>query len=132
MSRRVFGVERRVFQDTYALLTPGERRKVALLVPAILLVGLFEVAGVASLAPFLALLAQPERFTKHRVLRWAFETFHFESLNGLFFFTGACVLVLLTVGNTVTALTTWGLLRFSWGRTTSLSGRILRNYLYRP
>lgn len=132
MSSPIFGVERRVFQETLALLTPGERRRLALLIPPIVLVGLFEVAGVASLAPFLALLAQPERFMKHRILRWTYTTLEFTSLNGLFFFVGVCVLVLLTVGNALSALTTWGLLRFAWGRTTSLSGRLLRNYLYRP
>ena len=47
--------------DAAGLLTARERRKFSWLVLVMLLVGIFETAGVASVLPFMAVLAEPER-----------------------------------------------------------------------
>lgn len=124
--------ELQVIRQALELLSRRERRQLALLLPPMLLVALFEMAGVASLAPFIALLSEPERYQKHRILRFLYTTFAFSSLESLFFAAGAGILLLLTVGNSLSALTTWALLRFSWARNASLSTRLLSNYLHQP
>jgi ABC-type multidrug transport system fused ATPase/permease subunit len=124
--------EIRLARTAFGLLEPGERRRVFLLVPPTLLVALLEVAGVASLAPFIALLAEPERFMKHRVLRWVYTTLGFRSFDSLFFAVGVGILILLIISNVTAATTTWAMFRFSWLRSASMSTRLLRGYLHRP
>jgi hypothetical protein len=103
-----------------------------LLIPPTLLVALLEVLGVASLPPFIALLADPDRFMKHRLLRWMQGTFAFSSRENLFFAVGLGILILLVASNFAAAAATWGMLRFAWMRNASLSSRLLRGYLARP
>lgn len=124
--------EIQIVRGALNLLEPRERRRVLLLIPPTLLVGLLELAGVASLAPFIALLAEPERFMKHRVLRWVYTTFSFHSTDSLFFCIGLGILFLLVFSNVTAAATTWAMLRFSWARNATMSTRLLRGYLHRP
>lgn len=124
--------ELRIAREALGMLEPRERRQVLLLVPPTLVVALLEVLGVASLAPFIALLAEPQRFMKHRLLRWAYTTFSFSSVEALFFFVGLGILVLLVASNLTSALTTWAMYRYAWMRNASLSTRLLRGYLSRP
>jgi ATP-binding cassette, subfamily B, bacterial PglK len=46
-------------RNLYRLLSPRERKQVLLLVPLLALAALVEVAGIASITPFLAIVADP-------------------------------------------------------------------------
>lgn len=120
------------FSKVWEILSPAERRQLGFLTPAVVLMAILETAGVASIVPFLGLLSDPTAIERNRLLRFAYETGGFGSENAFFFVVGACVLVLVTVGNTVSALTTWRLLRFSWMRNHTLSSRLLGMYLGQP
>jgi ABC-type multidrug transport system fused ATPase/permease subunit len=115
-----------------SLLTRGERRQLMLLFPAIVGMALLETVGIASILPFIALLANPDAITNSVVLTWAYETFAFESRDRFFFFVGLVVLFVLTFGNAFGGLTTWALLRFSWMRNHSIAMRLLEGYLRHP
>jgi ABC-type multidrug transport system fused ATPase/permease subunit len=123
--------ELRIIRQALELMLPSERRRMLLLLPPVVLVALLEVAGVASLAPFIALLAQPDTIGKHRSLHWLYTTFAFESPEGLFFFVGVAILLLLLVSNVASVLTNWAMFRFAWTEYASLSTRMLRGYLLR-
>jgi ABC-type multidrug transport system fused ATPase/permease subunit len=131
MRRWPFSAELRIIRQALELMLPEERRQILLLVPPIVLVALLEVAGVASLAPFIALLAQPSMISKHRSLLWVYTTFSFTSPENLFFFVGVAILLLLLVSNTAAAGTNWAMLRFAWMENASMSTRMLRGYLLR-
>lgn len=96
------------------------------------LMALLQVVGIASITPFLALVGNPELIETNSILRWAYVTLGFESERNFMIFTGIAGLVLLLFGNAFTALTTWYMLRFSWGTYHSVSKRLLENYLRRP
>jgi ABC-type multidrug transport system fused ATPase/permease subunit len=132
MARWPLQTEIQIVRGLLRILGARERRRLLFLIPPILLVAFLEVLGIASLAPFIALLAQPDRFMKHRVLRWAYTTLEFTSTDSLFFFIGSCILLLLIVSNATAATTQWAMLRFAWGRSASLSSRLLGGYLHRP
>jgi ABC-type multidrug transport system fused ATPase/permease subunit len=121
-----------ILRQALELMLPEERRRILLLVPPIVIVALLEVAGVASLAPFIALLAHPGMIHKHRSLQWAYSTFAFKSPENLFFFVGVVILALLFFSNAAAATTNWAMQRFAWLENASLSTRMLRGYLLRP
>ena len=91
---------------------------------------LFEVLGIASIMPFLALIANPDSIQTTPLLKHAYELGGFSNPRSFMFFFGAVVLGLLVVTNAFTALTTWMLYLFSWMRNHTLSSRLLRKYLY--
>jgi len=115
-----------------ALLDRSERRQLVLLVPAVVVMALFETAGVASILPFLALLANPEAVNEHRALAFVYERLAFTSRESFFFAVGLVVLVVLTVGNAFVGLTTWALMRFAWMRNHTVAMRLFEGALRRP
>jgi hypothetical protein len=60
-------------RNLYRLLSPRERKQVLLLVPLLALTALVEVAGIASITPFLAIVADPGAVERHDLLRRAYE-----------------------------------------------------------
>lgn len=93
---------------------------------------IMETVGVASIVPFLGLLSDPEIISRKPALAWAYERGGFSSRNEFFFAAGLGVLGLVTLGNAISALTTWAMLRFSWMRNHTLSTRLLGAYLRQP
>lgn len=121
-----------VVGKTWGILSPGERLQLLKLLPAVALVALFETAGVASVAPFLALLSNPEIAHRNPILATAYRLIGFTSDESFFLAVGGCVLVLMTLGNAANAATTWAMLRFAADRNHGLSERLLASYLDEP
>ncbi|MFO7772817.1 MAG: ABC transporter ATP-binding protein [Dehalococcoidia bacterium] len=114
------------------LLTPKERRLLWLVFAAVVAAALLETAGVASILPFLTLVASPEAVQDNAIVRWLFNTLGFTDVNRFLLFLGVLALVVLVLSNVLRAAVTWGMLRFSWGRNHSISRRLLAGYLHRP
>ncbi len=118
--------------NVLALMSRRERIELLLLAPAIILMAILEVIGVASIIPFLGLLADPDAVDKNNYLAWLYSSLGFSHRESFFFAVGIGVLVLLTLSNLFSGLTTWALLRYSWMRNHTLSMRLLAVYLRRP
>jgi len=114
------------------LMAPAERRRLWLLTPIVTLNALIQVLGIASVMPFLALIANPGVIQEHALLAWVYTTFNFDSTLAFTIFAGVGVFVLLIVSNAFAALTQYGLLRFSWDLNHTMSVRMLRTYLLKP
>lgn len=120
------------FRKIYALLSRKERRKIFWILPLITFMALMQVVGVASVAPFLALVSQPDLIDTNRYLNWAYTTFNYSSQNRFLIASGLGALAVILFSNITTAFTMWTLYQFSWGTYHSLSERLLTSYLYRP
>ncbi|HZX00051.1 MAG TPA: ABC transporter ATP-binding protein [Trueperaceae bacterium] len=116
----------------YQLVSPDERRKFFLLLPAVTIMALLQVVGIASVLPFLALVTDPSVVQTNDMLAWTYDLFGFTSTDSFLVFAGAAVLVLLVLSNAFTAFVEYLLLRFSWRLNHSLSVRLLREYLAKP
>ena len=132
MKTKTTNLDDGAIKQLWAILSQQERRQLLLLSPAMVLTALLETAGVASIVPFLALLSDPGAVERQPLLAWAFSEFEFSSHESFFFVVGIAVLALVTVGNVVSAATTWALLHFSWMANHTLSLRLLESYLARP
>lgn len=120
------------FRKIYALLSKKERRQLFWIVPIITFMALLQVVGIASVAPFLALVAKPTTITTNKYLDWAYTTFGFTDPTRFLIATGLMALFAILFTNLFTAYTTWLLYKFSWNTYHSLSERTLINYLYKP
>jgi ATP-binding cassette subfamily C protein len=121
-----------VYQKIYRLLTPHERRHFYLLSGMILVMALLETVGVASILPFMAVLADPSIIERQPLLQWLYVAGGFDGSRDFLLFLGFGVLAVLVLGNTLIAFGTWQLFRFNFLRGHSIGRRLLVHYLGQP
>jgi ABC-type multidrug transport system fused ATPase/permease subunit len=121
-----------VFRKVDDLLEPGDRFRALLLLAMILVSGMLETAGVASILPFVAVLTNPSVVKTNSYLAGAYDWFGFATVHSFLFFLGLGVLVTIIASTAFRALTTWAMLRFTFMRSYTLSLRLFERYLHRP
>lgn len=114
------------------LLSGAERRRMWWLVPVVTLNALIQVVGIASVMPFLALIANPGIIQEQWLLHWLYDSLGFGSTGAFLVFTGGVVLFALVASNAFAALTDLLMLRFAWQMNHTLAVRMLRTYLAKP
>ncbi len=123
---------RRAFADLWGLLEPRERRRFALLVAMTCMAGLLDALGIASLLPFLALVANPQMTETNPVLARLSEMLGDPPANDLLAVVGLLVLLAVAIGLTARAVAFYALTRFVRMRELTLGRRLLHRYLSRP
>lgn len=121
-----------MLRKLYELLSPGERRRFAWLLGAIVVMGCFETVGVASILPFMQLVSNPGAIQEHGMLRRLYERVGADDPNQFLIMVGGGVLVLLTVSNAVRGFTQWLQFRTVWNSAHGLSVRLLERYVTQP
>ena len=114
------------------LLSPQERRRAWLLLGMILVMALLDVVGVASIMPFMAVLANPQVVETNAYLAATYAALGFTATESFLFFLGVMVFVALVLSISFKALTTWALTHFTQMRNYSLSMRLVAGYLHQP
>lgn len=127
----VEGVFHHVFR-VVRLLSPRERRNLALLSLGTVFLALVEVLGVGSIMPFISVASRPEIIHTNEYLFWVYKAFHFSSENSFLIFLGAGLLVFLILTNGTSALLHYYRVRFTSLRRHSLSYRLFKAYLGQP
>ncbi len=120
------------FRKLSALLNPREQRQALLLLAMMLVLGVVEMAGVASIFPLIAVLSDPSLIESNALLSTTYDLLGFTSLNAYFIFLSAAVFGVVVLRTLFTALTSYGLLHYAHMRTHALSTRLLGSYLRRP
>ncbi len=114
------------------LLTPQERRRAALLLAMILVMALLDVVGVASIMPFMAVLANPQLIETNTILAGVYAALGFSDAQAFLFFLGVMAFVALVVSLAFKAISTYAQLRFTLMREYSLGTRLIAGYLHQP
>ena len=124
-----------IFKRTLYLMSPKELKSAILLLVMLLIVALLDTAGVASILPFIAVLADPEIITNNPILRGVFEfssKFGVKNQEQFIFVLGIAVFIFLVVGLAFKALTTYFHLRFLNMLEFRISKRLVESYLNQP
>ncbi|MEY4983233.1 MAG: hypothetical protein RIR62_1499 [Pseudomonadota bacterium] len=119
---------RRIFQ----LLSPQERRRFALLVVLVMVMGLVDVLGVASVLPFLAVVANPEAVGESRWLSWFYDLSGARDTQQFLMVLGTAVFLFVLATTLFRAATFYVLTRFTKMRIVSLATRLMEVYLSQP
>lgn len=118
----------KVYRQCWQLLTSAERRRLIGLSILMIVTGIFEVSGVASVMPFLGAITQSDsNMLTHELL----ADLNFDQRQQQIVL-GIAVVALMLLALASKALTQWFTARFVWGRNHSVGLRLLRNYLYLP
>jgi len=114
------------------LLERRGRRRALLLLGMVLIMGLMETLGVASIMPFMAVLVDPSVVETNRYLSTAYQVLGFATTNDFLVFLGAAVFVFVIGSTALKALTTWAMVRFNRMRGYIWSRRLFKGYLQQP
>ena len=117
------------------LLSPQERKRAYLLLGMILIMAGLDMVGVASILPFIAVLASPEMVEINPIMKTAYQiatSFGVGSIRQFLFALGVLAFVLLFVSLAFKALTTYAQLRFTLMREYSIGKRLIEGYLHQP
>lgn len=114
------------------LMDAREKRNASILLFMMLIMGLLEAAGVASIMPFIAVASNREIIHSNPYLSFFYQYFGFENSNSFLVLIGCCVFVLVVGGQMFKALTNWFINHFTYMRSYTLSRRLLSGFLNRP
>ena len=92
----------------------------------------FEVAGIASVLPFLSVLGDPSMVERRPYLDWAYEGLGFESKSNFLVVLAAFGLVVLSLATAVRLLGQYAMIRYAQMRRHSVSRRLLHGHLCQP
>lgn len=113
------------------LLTPAQRRGALWLLPAGVVTALAQVLGVASVLPFLTLVANPEALADNALFQRIDAVVRFSSPQQAVMWAGVLSLAVLVGSNLVSALTTYLENRYVWRLHQGLQVRLMSTYLNR-
>lgn len=121
-----------IVKKMFSLLDRKERSQALWIFVLILIMGVIEVIGVASIMPFLAVLADPEIIQRSDKMAYVYNELQFQSTNNFLVALGGCVLAALILANFLSALTQRTLAWYTNMNAHSLSKRMLIHYLNQP
>jgi len=114
------------------VFTPEERRTSFFILLGIFLLGGFEVIGIASIAPFMAVVTTPDLIHENSYLQLLYGFFGSSSDKDFIITLGVCVISLILISNSYQAFMLWWFTYFSQMQVHRLSARLLRQYLLQP
>lgn len=104
----------------------------AALFAAMLLTGVIQTLGIASVMPFIGLVTSPNVLRDNALLHGVYTALGFTDPRQFLVFMGVAVVIVFAAGNGLAALTAWLGLRFVWSNHHRLAERLLERYLRKP
>ena len=97
----------------FLLLNSSQKRRLYSLQILVLLMAFGEIAGVASIIPFMSLVGDMSQLDQNTFLAKVFEASGFESKSNFVFFTGIAVLLTLLISALISMFTLWKMSLFA-------------------
>jgi ABC-type bacteriocin/lantibiotic exporter with double-glycine peptidase domain len=120
----------------FLILSPSERSKFFLLLILIVIVALLDMLGVASILPFVSVLANPEIVNTNifffNIYELSRDIFGLKNVREFLFLLGALVFIFLIISLVMRAISQYAQIRFSLMREYSISKRLIEVYLHQP
>ena len=116
-------------------LTTEELKNASYLLLLIIIMTLLDMVGVASILPFMAVLANPEIVESNKFINYLFESsknFGVENKREFLFFLGVLTFTLLITSLIFKTITTYFQLLFIQMREYSIGKRLVEGYLRQP
>ena len=87
----------------------------------IILMGVLDVLGVASILPFMSLASDPNFLESNELLLDVYNYLEFNSYTSFVMFAGLCVIILIVLSTSIKLLTIYATYRFTFSREHSIS-----------
>ena len=103
------------------IFSTQEKRQMFILLFLMILMGLFQAIGVASILPFMNLVLNPEMIETNHWLNRLYQWGNFQNLQSFIITVGFIALGIIILANAISALTVWMRFRFTWRNNHLLS-----------
>lgn len=121
-----------LIRELFRLLEEKQRRKFYGVQVLVVLMAISEVLGVASIAPFMALVGNSDSLNGDGHLAQLYQNTGIDTPEKFIFLTGLFVLVMLVGSAAISTYTLWRLSMFSAEIGTEISDRLYRHYMNQP
>jgi ABC-type multidrug transport system fused ATPase/permease subunit len=118
--------------DIWSVLTPRQRRWVLAAQILSILMAFSTVAGIASIAPFFAVLGDPRLIDRIPLLHWLYQQLGFSSYRGFTVALGLAFMGLVVLANLVNVIGSFVMLRLAFSVGADLQCILFTEYLSRP
>jgi len=119
-----------IYKKIWKLLSPSERKKIFVILALMIAMALFEIVGIGSIMPFLAVLGNPDLIHTNIYLSKIYTYLSFNDKNSFLMFLGISALFTLVVSAFFKSITYYAQSRFSNMRRHSIGQRLLKKYLH--
>lgn len=109
-----------------------ERRNSFFLFGMIVIMGLLDLVGVASIMPFIAVLSNPQVIHTNKYLSKAYDQLGFGDTDSFLIFLGVATFCMIVGSLAFKAFAGWTTARYVQMRNYTFGSRLLRSYLARP
>src|SRR5262245_6536838 len=117
---------------TLKILSPAERWRGAILVALMAVLAAMEVAGVASIAPFLAVMGNPASIQTNPYLNRAYEFFGFADAQSFMIALAGFSLAVLIFVSALRTVVNFAVFRYANMRRHAIGMRLMNRYLRQP
>lgn len=118
-----------MIKQLFQLLSSEQRKRFYRLQILVILMAIMELLGIASIGPFMALVADQQLIETNSILVKLYELSGASSANQFLFIVGLVVLFTLSIASCMSILTTWRLSLFAAQTGTELADRLYSYYL---
>lgn len=122
----------KLIRELFSLLRPDQRKRFFILQLLVILMTIFEIVGIASIAPFMGLVGDISILERDNVLAQLYSLTGFENPYDFVFLIGVGVLFSLAVAAVISMFTTWKLSMFAAKVGTEIADRLYTHYMKQP
>jgi ABC-type multidrug transport system fused ATPase/permease subunit len=119
----------KLIQQLFPLLTTRQRKQFYVLQLLVVMMAVGEIIGVASIAPFMALIGDMSLLHQDNLIAKLYQVSGVDTAEQFTFLLGVTVLVLLTLSASVSMLTIWRLSLFATKTGSEIAGRLYQHYM---
>jgi ABC-type multidrug transport system fused ATPase/permease subunit len=120
------------WRKIFSFFPRREQYQILALLVSTTVCGLLEAVGIASIMPFIAVIAEPALVVENDYLSWAYTYFGFAGTNQFLIFLGLAAMAVLVATNVLVALNAWLTFRVCHLGEHDMSRRLLQKYLTNP
>ena len=120
------------FKNIKILFDGSNLKSLILIFIGIIFMGFFEILGVFSIAPFMAVILDPDIVLNNRYFSYVYNIKDFGGKNDFVIFLGIAVVVFLLISNIFQAFINWRIIHFTNIQSHRISTKLLTGYLNKP
>ena len=115
--------------EFFKVLTPSQKYNLILIQFLIIIMSIFELLSIISIAPFMTILTDQSLIFSNEYLYFFYNYMNFSNENNFLIFLASVVFILFTISMIISMYTTWRLLRFSQFVGSEISVSLFKHYL---
>src|SRR6187431_175907 len=120
-----------VIRSIYAVLSKEQKSKMLFLQLFFAFSAIVQVVGVASIAPFIGIISNPETIHSNKILVTIYRLGNFESNNEFILGFALLSIAMIVISNGISAITLWLQLRFSIYLGSSFQFQLFEKFITR-